>query len=76
MHAFSCDVFRAWITLGTQIAARKPMIPTTIMISTKVQPDWFEFRNFIWSNLVTALRFYYRDKTGELAWGNQWRKTR
>ncbi len=36
MHAFFCEASRALMKLGMAIAASKPMIATTIMISTNV----------------------------------------
>jgi len=39
MHAFFCAVLRAFTKLGIAIAASNPMIATTIMISTNVNPD-------------------------------------
>jgi hypothetical protein len=38
MQAFCCDVLRAFTNDGIAIAASKPMIATTIMISTNVKP--------------------------------------
>jgi len=38
MHAFACEVARALIKLGIAIAAKRPMMATTIMISTNVKP--------------------------------------
>ena len=38
MQAFFCDVVRARTKLGMAIAASRPMIATTIMISTRVNP--------------------------------------
>src|SRR5262245_11642800 len=38
MQAFFCAVVRAFTKLGMAIAARRPMIATTIMISTSVKP--------------------------------------
>src|ERR1017187_1346201 len=38
MHAFFCDWVRARTKLGMAIAASKPMMATTIMISTSVNP--------------------------------------
>src|SRR6266852_470507 len=39
MHALACEVVRALMKLGIAIAASKPMMATTIMISTSVKPD-------------------------------------
>ena len=47
MQAFFCEVERARTKLGMAIAANKPMMATTIMISTKVKPDWFLVLIFI-----------------------------
>jgi hypothetical protein len=38
MHALAWDVARALMKLGIAMAANKPMMATTIMISTKVKP--------------------------------------
>jgi len=39
MQAFCCAVVRARTKLGIAIAANRPMMATTIMISTSVKPD-------------------------------------
>ena len=39
MHAFFCEVVRALMKLGMAIAANRPIMATTIMISTNVKPD-------------------------------------
>src|SRR5258708_2263375 len=39
MHALACEVVRALMKLGIAIAASKPMMATTIMISTSLKPD-------------------------------------
>src|SRR5258708_2619725 len=39
MHALAWEVVRALAKLGIAIAARRPMMATTIMISTSVKPD-------------------------------------
>src|SRR5277367_4912839 len=38
MQAFCCEVARAFTKLGIAMAANRPMMATTIMISTKVKP--------------------------------------
>ena len=38
MQAFICDAFRDLRKFGMAIAARRPIIATTIMISTSVNP--------------------------------------
>src|SRR5260221_8529216 len=38
IQAFCCDVARALMKLGIAIAASRPMMATTIMISTNVKP--------------------------------------
>src|SRR5579862_1937041 len=38
IQAFCCDVARAFTKLGMAIAASKPIMATTIMISTRVKP--------------------------------------
>src|SRR5437667_1722556 len=40
MHALFCEVVRALMKLGMAIAANRPIMATTIMISTNVKPDW------------------------------------
>src|SRR5258706_10662624 len=47
MHAFIWEVVRALTKLGIAIAASRPMMATTIMISTRVKPDLFEVLTFI-----------------------------
>src|ERR1017187_4198511 len=49
MQAFFCDCVRARTKLGMAIAASKPMMATTIMISTSVNPDLFDVLFFILS---------------------------
>src|SRR5258708_27071215 len=39
MHALAWEVVRALTKLGIAIAARRPIMATTIMISTSVKPD-------------------------------------
>ena len=43
MHAFVCDFVRAFTNDGIAIAANRPIIATTIMISTSVKPDFLLF---------------------------------
>src|SRR5213075_532087 len=47
MQAFCCEVVRALMKFGIAIAARRPMMATTIMISTSVKPDLEEVLIFI-----------------------------
>src|ERR1039457_533644 len=49
MQAFFCDCVRARTKLGIAIAASKPMMATTIMISTSVNPCLFDVLFFILS---------------------------
>src|SRR5436190_21242762 len=42
MQALACEVVRAFTKLGIAIAAKRPIMATTIMISTKVKPDLFD----------------------------------
>src|ERR1017187_9394294 len=49
MQAFFCDCVRARTKLGIAIAASKPMMATTIMISTRVKPDLRDVLFFILS---------------------------
>ena len=39
MQVFFCEVLRARTKFGMAIAANRPMMATTIMISTSVKPD-------------------------------------
>src|SRR6266496_3089845 len=56
MQAFCCAVVRALTKLGIAIAANRPMMATTIMISTRVKPDLFEVLIF----MLTCLPFFSR----------------
>src|SRR2546426_9688822 len=47
MQAFICEVVRALMKLGIAIAANRPIMATTIMISTNVKPDLREVMIFI-----------------------------
>src|ERR1039457_2054459 len=47
MQAFICDVVRALTKFGIAIAANRPMMATTIMISTSVNPAMREVLMFI-----------------------------
>src|SRR5204863_4500838 len=47
MHAFICEVVRALMKLGIAIAAKRPIMATTIIISTNVKPDLPEVLIFI-----------------------------
>src|SRR6266566_6165852 len=47
MQAFCCEVVRALMKLGIAIAANRPIMATTIMISTNVKPDLREVLIFI-----------------------------
>src|SRR5581483_651931 len=47
MQAFCCEVVRARTKLGIAIAANRPMMATTIMISTSVNPCLREVFAFI-----------------------------
>src|SRR6266436_4388958 len=47
MQAFICEVVRALMKLGIAIAANRPMMATTIIISTNVKPDLREVLMFI-----------------------------
>jgi len=49
IQAFCCEVVRAFTKLGIAIAANKPIMATTIMISTKVKPRVFAGVLFIFS---------------------------
>src|SRR3954470_745340 len=56
MHAFVCEVVRARTKLGIAMAARRPMIATTIMISTRVKPHLFDILIFIFARLLSVVR--------------------
>src|SRR5215208_832480 len=47
MQALVCEVVRALTKLGIAMAANKPMMATTIMISTRVKPDLREVFTFM-----------------------------
>src|SRR6266404_560105 len=47
MQAFFCEVVRALMKLGIAIAANRPMMATTIMISTNVKPPLRDVLVFI-----------------------------
>src|SRR6516225_3566042 len=63
MHAFICEVVRARTKLGIAIAARRPMMATTIMISTSVKPDLRDVLFFI----LTLLSFCFRGVNAQKA---------
>src|SRR5262245_25464838 len=56
MQALVCEVWRARTKLGMAIAASKPMMATTIMISTRVKPALLEVLIFIF---YLAFRFSF-----------------
>ena len=47
MQAFACDVLRERTKFGRAMAANSPMMATTIIISTKVNPELPCFVTFI-----------------------------
>src|SRR5437867_8768458 len=47
MQAFACDEVRAFTKLGMAIAANRPIMATTIIISTRVNPERFDVLIFI-----------------------------
>src|SRR5260370_2680196 len=57
MHALAWEVVRALTKLGIAIAARRPMMATTIMISTSVKPDLRVVLIFIL--MITSLAFQF-----------------
>src|SRR5271154_6826562 len=57
MQAFCWEVARAFTKLGIAMAARRPMMATTIMISTSVKPA---LRMFFIVFIVFAFFFYMR----------------
>ena len=50
MQVVFCDCVRAWTELGMAIAASRPIMPTTIMISIRVKPDLREVLFFIFTD--------------------------
>src|SRR2546425_3989947 len=60
MQAFCCEVVRALTKLGIAIAANRPMMATTIMISTRVKPDFLDVLLFI---LTFYLSFSRREQS-------------
>src|SRR5437867_13044889 len=56
MQALVCEVVRALMKLGIAIAANRPMMATTIMISTNVKPDLRD----VWIFILTFLPFCRR----------------
>src|SRR2546422_2156987 len=57
MQAFICEVVRARTKFGIAIAANRPMMATTIMISTRVKPD---LREDLFRYILTNLPFFLR----------------
>ena len=60
MQAFCCEVARAFTKLGIAMAASKPMMATTIIISTSVKPalrDCFMFFILLYVLSVSELRW-------------------
>src|SRR6266446_363930 len=53
MQAFCCEVVRARTKLGIAMAANRPMMATTIMISTRVKPDLLDVLIFIFCSLLS-----------------------
>src|ERR1700722_20945439 len=65
MHALACDVARAFTKLGIAIAASRPMMPTTIIISTSVKPN---FRRFFFISIkVLFNRMIFATKKARLS---------
>src|SRR6266496_6448829 len=52
MQAFIWDCVRARTKLGIAIAARRPIMATTIMISTRVKPDLLDLLIFMLTNFA------------------------
>src|SRR6266702_863891 len=69
MQAFDCEVLRALTKLGIAIAARRPMMATTIMISTSVKPPLRDVLIFIcFSNFLRfCLRREHKQQAGYLS---------
>src|SRR5690242_14379625 len=60
MQAFFWAVVRAFTKLGIAIAASKPMMATTIMISTRVKPDLLVLLLFILTFLYSRREHGHR----------------
>src|SRR5664279_3892527 len=56
MHAFFCDCVRARTKFGMAIEANRPMITTTIMISTRVKPELRDVLFFILARCLSVSR--------------------
>src|SRR5882724_13495184 len=65
MQALACDVARALMKLGIAIAASRPMMATTIMISTSVKPALRDVL-FVFIVLVVFLFCGVNETTGGL----------
>src|ERR1035441_10820227 len=63
MQALACEVARAFTKFGMAMAARRPIMATTIMISTRVKPA---FRMFLVSFIVLLSFFPVVEQNG---WG-------
>src|SRR5664279_5007771 len=55
MQALACEVARAFTKFGIAMAARRPMMATTIMISTRVKPA---LRRFLVCFIVFAFSLF------------------
>src|SRR2546428_1398038 len=66
MHAFICAVVRARTKLGMAIAANRPMMATTIMISTSVKPSLRDLLIFISIFYLSVLLCGVNKATGGL----------
>src|ERR1017187_243903 len=55
MHALACELARAFTKFGIAMAARRPMMATTIMISTSVKPA---LRRFLDCFIVFAFSLF------------------
>src|ERR1700677_4496672 len=62
MQAFCCEVARAFTKLGIAIAASKPIMATTIMISTRVKPAFGDCFIFFMFQLSICQRSEHRNR--------------
>ena len=63
MQAFCCEVARALMKLGMAMAANRPIMATTIIISTRVKPALREVL-FVFMFLLFVLLGGVNDATG------------
>jgi hypothetical protein len=66
MQAFICAVVRARTKLGIAMAASKPMMATTIIISTSVNPEFLTLLIFMTTNFTFLFSLGPNKATGGL----------